>query len=79
MLSIMSGVIFVKLSILAICNIRSSSVENQSVVNVLRTQYSQRQDWLEGRMEGMTDEVAYIRLHHSLTMRNCWIWRCLIR
>ena len=35
------------------------SIENQSVVNVLRTQFSRRQGWLEGTMTDVTDEVAH--------------------
>ena len=34
-------------------------MSNQSAVNVLRMQYSQMQEWLEGTMQGVTAEVAH--------------------
>lgn len=32
---------------------------NQSAVNLLRQQYKQSFEWLEGTMEGVTDEIAH--------------------
>ncbi|HMQ51283.1 MAG TPA: DinB family protein [Anaerolineae bacterium] len=34
-------------------------MSNQSAVNVLRTQYGQMQGWLNGTLEGLTDEIIH--------------------